>query len=135
MAAFATVEDLEARWRPLSTAERNTAETLLGDAAVRIASEAPLSDPLLPTEHELETRKIVSCNMVKRAMSVADDMLGVTSHSDGTGPFQSQRTFANPMGELYLTKADRKLLGAGGQEVFTVPMHLPTDPVYWWESL
>jgi hypothetical protein len=95
---------------------------LLGDAAVRLDASCPPSAP--PTAQELEVRKIVSCEMVKRAMATPGglDALGVTSVQAGAGPFQETRQFSNPTGDLYLTRADRELLGCGLQVGFTVPM-------------
>lgn len=119
---YATVNDLEARWRPLASDESSRAEVLLEDAAVRLDAACPPSDP--PTVQELAARKIVSCEMVKRAMAsgTAGAGVGITSIQQGAGPYQETLQFANPTGDLYLTKADRKLLGCGAQEAFTVPM-------------
>lgn len=119
---YAEVDDLEARWRPLNADERARAAVLLEDAAVRLDSECLPSDP--PTSQELAARKIVSCEMVKRAMAsgAAGAGVGVTSIQQGAGPYQETLQFANPTGDLYLTKADRKLLRCGAQEAFTVPM-------------
>lgn len=125
--AYATVEELEARWRTLTTAEKARAGTLLDDAAVRLDVTCAPSDPV--TDQEAAARKIVSCEMVKRAMASPGgiDNVGVTQYSETTGPFTDQRTFANPTGDLYLTKADKALLGCGRQVAFTVSMIGGTD--------
>lgn len=135
--AYAEVTDVEARWRPLSTVEKERAQVLLEDAAVRLDVECPPTDP--PTLQELSVRLIVSCEMVKRAMATPGGVegIGVTSLQAGAGPFQETQQFSNPTGDLYLTKADRKMLGCGAQVAFTVPMGsvdpvLPPDP---WVSL
>lgn len=130
--SYAEVADLEARWRSLSPEESGRATVLLADAAVRIDVACPPGDEPL-TEAQEEARMIVSCEMVKRAMSASEGMFGVTSYSDNTGPFQEQRTFANPMGDLYLTKGDKALLGCGGQVAFSVPMHEPPTFRWPWE--
>ncbi|MDH5132880.1 MULTISPECIES: hypothetical protein [unclassified Microbacterium] len=134
--AYATVADLEDRWRTLTSAEEARAEVLLGDAAVRLDVSCPPSVP--PTVSELAARKIVSCEMVKRAMATPGGVagIGVTSVQAGAGPFQETQQFANPTGDLYLTKADRDLLGCGVQVAFTVPMTdwaTPVEPPGWWE--
>lgn len=120
--AYADVTDLEDRWRPLSEPEQARAEVLLGDAAVRLDVSCPPSDP--PTATELEARRIVSCEMVKRAMATPGGIagMGVTSVQAGAGPFQETQQFSNPTGDLYMTKGDRALLGCGGQVAFTQPM-------------
>lgn len=127
---YATVTDLAARWRPISSSEEGLAETLLEDAALRIDRACPPPETL--TDDDLRARKIVACEMVKRAMVMPDNLLGVTSYSDGTGPFQEQRTYGNPMGNLYLTKEDRRLLGCGGQQIGTIPFRAEPPPVWPW---
>lgn len=116
---YATVEDLEARWRTLTADERDRAAVLLEDAAVRLDATCPIGDD--HSAQDLNARKIVSCEMVKRAMAVAGG-IGVTSVQTGAGPYQETTQFANPTGDLYLTKADKRLLGCGTQKAFTVSM-------------
>lgn len=130
---YATIDDLEARWRTLSAGERTRAEVLLEDAAVRLDALCAPSEP--PTAQELSARKIVSCEMVKRAMASPSGIegVGVTSLQTGAGPFQQTQQFSNPTGDLYVTKADRLLLGCGAQVAFTVPMTAGTvlAPDWW----
>ena len=131
--AYADVSDLEARWRTLSSEEIARAEVLLEDAAVRLDALCATSVPATP--QELAARLIVSCEMVKRAMASGDTGgVGVTSVQQGAGPYQQTMQFTNPTGDLYLTKADKVLLGCGNQEAFTVSMRapLPTVAPDWW---
>lgn len=118
---YATFSDLAARWpdKDFTSAEQATAEVLLADAAVIIDAACPCSDG--PTEAQEAQRLMVSCAMVKRAMAVPGG-LGVNSVQQGAGPYQETVTYANPSGNLYLTKDERKLLGCGGQVAFTVSM-------------
>ena len=123
---YASASDLQARWRPLSTEELIRADVLLEDAAARIDSYAPP-----PTEGDLSdtqtrVRLIISCEMVKRVMVNATGP-GVTQRSDTAGPFTAQVTFANPLGDLYLTKADKRLLAGGRQTAGNVSMLEPED--------
>lgn len=135
--AYADVIDLEDRWRTLSESEKARAEVLLGDAAVRLDALCPPSGP--PTVAGLEARKIVSCEMVKRAMATPGgvDGMGVTSVQAGAGPFQQTQQFSNPTGDLYVTKGDRALLGCGGQVAYTHLMaeRLPAEDPNWWLPL
>lgn len=117
--AYALVTDLESRWRTLSATEKTRAGVLLGDAAVRLDAECAPSVPI--TDDEKATRKIVSCEMVKRAMANPAGV-GINSVQQGAGPYQETVQYTNPTGDLYLTKADRKLLGCGRQVAFTVSM-------------
>lgn len=132
--AYATVADLEDRWRTLTSDEQSRAGVLLGDAAVRLDVLCPPSAP--PTAAELAARMIVSCEMVKRAMATPGGVagIGVTSVQAGAGPFQETQQFANPTGDLYLTKADKSLLGCGSQVAYTFPMVErlpPLEPDLW----
>lgn len=127
--AFATTEELAARWRPLSTSEKATAAVLLGDASAMIRAECPGIDarlvPVPPaTEPELDPAipRMVVCAVVKRAMlaSAASDGAPVTAVQQTAGPFSQSLTMANPTGDLYLTKAEKRMLGCGAQTAFTV---------------
>ena len=122
MTAYATVEQLAARWRPLTDDETDTAEILLEDAWVQVRSEVPtLAARIEAGDQDLLSAAIrVECAMVKRAMSVADDAFGVTSTQETQGPFSRTFQFNNPMGDLYLTKAERRLLGSGKAAAFTI---------------
>ena len=68
--AYATVSDLEARWRTLSESEAARAAVLLDDAAVKI-DEAGYIDP--NDSRKVSLAKIISCDMVKRAMNAPLD--------------------------------------------------------------
>ncbi len=120
--AYATVSDLEARWKTLDSAAQSVAETKLDDAAVQIDSYGtPKSD---------DAAKVVSCNMVMRAMSaMTTDVLGVTQASMTAGSYQQQWTYANPGGEMYITKQEMKMLGFGGGKVgVAVPSYGRLEP-------
>lgn len=129
--AYAMVDDLEARWRTLSTAEKARATVLLGDASVRVDVECP---PDADPPSDLEARKIVVCEMVKRAMAVGVDSVGVTSVQMGAGPYQQTQQFNNPTGDLYLTKTDRKLLRCGGAQAFTIDIAPDPASARWWDE-
>lgn len=136
MAAYATVEQLAARWRPLTEDEVDTAEVLLEDASVQIRVEVPdLKARILAGDTDLLSAVIrVECSMVKRAMTAGDAGFGVTSAQETQGPFSRTYQYSNPMGDLYLTKAEKRLLGAAGQRAFTINQGLP-DGVWVLDAL
>lgn len=126
--AFAGVADLEGRWRTLTAEERNTAHVLLGDASAIVRGEVPDIDARLgavPPTLDADIPKFVVCGMVKRAM-MSVDVEGISSAMDVAGPFTQQRSYANPQGNLYLNKQDKRLLGYRGQKAFTVDL-VPPD--------
>jgi hypothetical protein len=111
---YATVDDLEARWRPLSEAERARAQVLLGDASRHVRRRVPTLDDRL-TSGELDPFDVVAvvAGMVKRVL-LAGDTEGITQQSQTVGPFGEARTFSNPMGNLYMTADDVASLSPAG---------------------
>lgn len=109
--AYATVEDVEGRWHSLTSDEQERCALMLNDAAVAIDMLTTVG------ESKLEAAKIVSCNMVIRAMAASDsqnDAFGATSVTTTAGPYSQSVSFANPSGDLYFTKLDKKMLGIRG---------------------
>ena len=111
MAAYATVADVQARMtRTMSSAEQTVCTTLLDDAAIMIDSIADSASS--------DAKKVVSCRMVTRALgdgSSGGVPMGATQGSmSGLGYSQSWTiSGGGSTGELYLSKADRILLGNG----------------------
>lgn len=119
--AFATVADLEARWRDLSDAEEAQASVLLDDAAAYLQALVEV-DP--DNEVQAANLKMVSCNMVKRAMSSsASDAFGVTNATATMGPFSQQVAYANPSGDMYVSKSERAILGIGTATIGSIRAH------------
>ena len=125
---FATVEDLEARWRGLSEQEHRRAAVLLEDATDLIKSSAPR------WQHaSLETLKRIACAVVKRALQAeqgATDGLPeprglLSSEMHTTGPFTDQFTYSNPEGDLFLRAAELKQLGGRRSAAFEVDLLAP----------
>lgn len=106
--AYATVKELEERWRDLSETEKGKAAVLLEDAAAILDSE--LGRCGLEPEGLSGELRYVSCQMVRRAM--ASPIEGdVTNLSRTAGSFSESLTLANPSGDMYLTSNERRLLG------------------------
>ncbi len=118
---FASTDDLAKRWRPLTEAERATAEVLLQDASVEVRS-ALKRGGVDTDDVDTDAAKIVVCGMVKRSMIAGDNSPGVTTAQETTGPFSRSFTYANPTGDLYMTKREKQLLGIGLQSAFTIPI-------------
>lgn len=117
MVAFATVDDLEARWRPLSSAEQERAEVLLDDAAVYLSALVTVDDS---DQEQADVLKVVSCSMVQRVMSSDVDTFGVSQASMTAGSYTQSMTFANPSGDFYLTAMEKKLLGIASSKLGTI---------------
>lgn len=109
--AYATIEDVQARMtRDLSADEQSVAAVLLEDAAVMIDAQAPAASAA--------AKLTVSCRMVIRALGdggISGVPMGASQGSmSGLGYSQSWTIGSGgSTGELYLSKADRLLLGTG----------------------
>lgn len=110
--AYATVEDIEARWRMLTADEQSLAQTLLDDASVMLARLVTIDES---DEQQATLLKQVSCSMVIRSMvSSASSAYGIEQVQSTMGPFAQNVRFANPNADLYLTKMEKQLLGIVG---------------------
>lgn len=131
MDAFATVDDLQNRWRALKPAELEKAQTLLEDAAAFLRAEFKLCGKTIDDEDELlaVNLKVISCAMVKRIMANNFDS-DITQTSITAGSFSQQMTFANPTGDFYLRDQERRLLGIPKKKVkmaFIMPGTRPAN--------
>jgi len=108
--AYATVEDVQSRMtRTMSENEQTVCAALLNDAALIIDAYNSSVD--------FDVKEIVSCRMVIRAIGDGGDQgapIGATQGSmSALGYSQSWTIGSGSVGELYLGKLEKKLLGAG----------------------
>ena len=108
---YATVADVQARMSVTMTeTQQNICSNLLDDAAIIIDD--------FNINASTENKKIVSIRMVQRALNVDSDIpLGATQGSmSAMGYSQSWTMGANSsVGELYLNKLEKQMLGKGNQ--------------------
>jgi hypothetical protein len=133
MYEYATVADLEARWRPLTEAEAAKAAVLLDDASSKIRTTIKGIDQRLDADDDLRRNATrIVCAMVQRAMDAPDDAVGIATVQESVGPFSRSFNYANPMGDLYLRKEERRDLGGGmgAGSIDTAPVGRPL-----WEFL
>lgn len=108
--AYATYQDVQDRMsKTMSPSEQSICTNLLDDAAVMIDS--------YNAEASADAKKVVSIRMVTRSMSVSDDIpIGATQGSmAGLGYSESWTVGSGSVGELYLGKEDKHLLGVGNK--------------------
>lgn len=109
MAALATQLDIEARWRDLTPAESGTVNALLDDASALLRAEYPDIDDRIATGNlDADVVAGIVAGMVKRSLMSPEP--GITQESETAGPFSHSHQFANPYGDVFLTKADRTLI-------------------------
>lgn len=109
--AYATVQDVQDRMsEAMTTKQQNICTKLLDDAAIVIDS--------FNVNATADAKKLVSIRMVQRSMSIDSDIpMGATQGSmSAMGYSQSWTMGSNTsVGELYLNKIEKKLLGYGNK--------------------
>lgn len=122
MEPFATVSDVEKRWRTLSDIEKNRAEALLSDASVIVKAMCDKHGIEIKESDEIQalTIEMIVCEMVKRAMLSPVDEVPVSQKSKTAGPYSESFTYVNPTGDLYITKSEQTRLGIGRQRMFSI---------------
>ena len=109
--AYATVQDVQDRMsETMTTAQQNICSKLLDDAGTIIDS--------FNASATADAKKLVSIRMVQRSMSIDSDIpMGATQGSmSAMGYSQSWTMGSNTsVGELYLNKIEKKLLGYGNK--------------------
>lgn len=132
--AFATLADLEARWHEVSEADQSKAQAALYDATALIQDECERAGVDTADIRPI-TLTTVCCAMVIRKMTTDDDHLGVSNSQQTAGSFSESFTYSNPMGDLYLTTAERKRLGLRKQRAFAYDSDAASTPTVWWRPL
>lgn len=121
--AYATVEDVQARMsRTMSASEQAVCSNLLNDAAVIIDT--------YNVNATADSKKVVSCRMVMRAIGDGDGggiPMGATQGSQsGLGYSESWTIGSGSAGELYIGKLEKKLLGSDNNIGASNPLEVLT---------
>ena len=111
--AFATVDDLEKRWRNLDDTEVEQAQTLLTDATAMLMSKLKRHGVTIDSEDEVQANNLkeICCAMVRRCMNAPQDAFDATSISQGAGVYSQSFSFSNASGSLYIKKQEAAILG------------------------
>ncbi len=119
---FATGEYFQSNFGapPVSISDRLDNE--LARASRYIRAEVPGIDARLEAE-EIDPDLVadITCEMVKSA-AASPAGIGINSIQQGAGPYQATTQFTNPVGDLYLTKKQRRLLGGGAARAGNVDL-------------
>ncbi len=117
MSVYASVEDLQKRCkRNLSEAELSMCETLLEDAGVIIDS--------YKSSAYADAKKLVTCSMILRVLGDGETQFPIGATQGTVSALGYSQTFSmgtGSTGELYLTKQEKRLLGAGQRIGFASP--------------
>lgn len=110
---YTTAYDVEDGFRVLTSEEQTRAEVLLQEAAIIIDAYNQAAST--------DAKRLVSCRMVRRQLGAGDGgdiqfPMGSTQGSmSAMGYSQSWTMGSGAVGELYLSKLDKKLLGVGNR--------------------
>lgn len=116
--AYATIDEIQAGFRELTDEETTIATALSDEAAVIIDA--------YNSEASADAKRVVTCRMVRRAMGDGESTvpIGATQGSiSAMGYSQSWTLSSGSTGELYLSKIEKKLLGAGNR----IGVHSPLE--------
>lgn len=111
--AYATASDVETRTtREFSRTELDVITSLLDDVAILIDG--------YNANASAEAKQVVSCRVVLRAIGAGDAYgvpMGATQGSMTAGPYSQSWTISSggSIGELYLGRTDKQLLGGGSR--------------------
>ena len=122
--AYATPADVKARYA-VETDEKRL-EALLGDASLAI--DALLAGYGKTSEDVSDDALCAVCSaMVGRSVSAPPDAYGLTQQSMTAGTFTQQMSYANPSGDLYMTKREREMLGCSGNRIGSIRPKIGKD--------
>lgn len=112
--SFASVADYEAKYG--SAGDAATLQAWLDDATAYLTVLLGSSyDP--DDAGQAALLRTVCRDMAHRAFAGAVPGYGISSYEQGANGFTESMSFANAMGDLYLTKTEKTLLGIGDQQV------------------
>jgi hypothetical protein len=137
---YATVEDLEAYWKPLDESEEARAEQMMSIASSRLRLYAAnagfnLDEKIGENTDYAEAVKWVVMEATKRALSTPIDTPPVDSYSQAAGPYSENYKFTNPSGDLWFKKAELKTLGISGIQRATSITPVTRKDIYGEQSL
>lgn len=110
---FATEDDLLVRCPDLDGMQGGRGAALLADAAAFIASRMKRAGVAIDADDEVQAAnlKSVCVSMARRAASREGILAGTSQMTTTAGPYSETLAFSNPQGDLYMTSAERALLG------------------------
>lgn len=118
---YATIQDIETYWRPLTEDEQAIAETLIADSSAKIRMRAKRNgkdfDAMIEEDEDLQNvTKSIVCKVVINAMKVSDS-IPMTQFSESVGGYSISGSPYNSSGGLYISRNDWKELGLSSQHI------------------
>lgn len=119
--AFATLADYSDRYgSPTDPA----AQTVLDDAsdALHSAYMTRFGEPWVEGARPAFDMSAcaVACAVAHRALAAPTEFQGASQFTQTAGPYSASLTYANPTGDIYLTRSDMKRLGLLGCRICSI---------------
>lgn len=116
MSTFATIADVEALWRPLSTTEEARAEALLPVISDSLREEASkvgkdLDEMLGDDPTLVNVAKSVTVDVLGRTLMTSTDSEPMTQLTESAGGYSVSGSFLVPGGGLFIKKSELARLG------------------------
>ena len=124
-----TVNDLIARWRPLSTAEISKAETYISDCenALHVyAHDRGMDIDAMIAEYAPRSGlyTAIVCDIVRREMQASsEEGPAMSQYSQSVNGYNVQGTFLSPGGGLFIKNQELKMLGLMSRKVRAVEIY------------
>lgn len=127
MSNFATIEDINALWRPLTTAETTRADALLPVVSDSLRMEADKVgknlDEMIESNPWLESvAKSVTVDVVARALMTSTNQEPATQYSESALGYSVSGTFLVPGGGLFIKKSELSRLGLRKQRIGVIDL-------------
>lgn len=127
MGAYATIADIQALWRSLSSDEINRAEALLPVVSDELRMEADKVgknlDEMIESNPWLESvAKSVTVDVVARALMTSTNQEPATQYSESALGYSASGTFLVPGGGLFIKKSELAKLGLRRQRMGVISL-------------
>lgn len=133
---FATIQDVESLFRPLTAAEKTRAEALLPVVSDILRVEAykvgkDLDDMVAQCPALATVATSVTVDVVGRALNTSTDGEPMTQLTQSAGGYSASGTYLVPGGGVFIKKSELARLGLRRQKVGVIDFHgnlPPRDP-------
>lgn len=131
MSAFATADDYIKRYGAVDDTDQLT--VLLEDASnfLKALYVEEWGQDYMAGVHPVfdDNACAVTCAIVSRSLNVPAGMQGVSQASQSADVYSASFSFANPTGDIYISKSDKQRLGLGGMKIGTIAPLIHTREV------
>ena len=127
MSNFATIEDINALWRPLTTAETTRADALLPVVSDSLRMEAQkvgkdLDDMIEENPYLATVAKSVTVDVVARTLMTSTDSEPMTQMTESALGYSYSGSYLVPGGGLFIKKSELSRLGLRKQRIGVIDL-------------